>query len=491
MEQTAYSVLVVDDEEPICRLLQKELASAYCHIKTAFTLKQAETYCSQEAFDIVILDVRLPDGNGIDLLPSFLKMLPDAKIIMITGYANVDEAVKAMRMGAYDFITKPFSLENMELTVKRALDVLGLERENRTLKMLSSNEQPLVGNSKAIEQIKFLVGRVAPTNVPVLLTGESGTGKDVVASAIHNTSARSSLPFIIKNCASLQPELARSELFGHVKGAFTNAVHASEGLMTFASKGTLFLDEVGELPLEVQAQLLRVLESRRYRRVGEKQERHADVRFIFATNRNLQHEVQCGRFHEALFHRINVFQINLPTLKERKEDIPLLVQHFLAQLGKGKRLEAITEHVLQLFLQYNWPGNIRELKNVIERGIILSEDGVITEKYLPVELLGGMFTQPLLERSALPNEREDCLADKEHVPSNANIKNYQPASPCREGKESSANLAAQAGSLAECEQQHIIKMLAFAGGNKNRAAQMLGISRKTLYRKLERFGIIK
>lgn len=414
---------------------------------------------------------------------------------MVTGYADVDQAVVAMRNGAYDFIAKPFTLENMELTVERAFEVASLERENRSLRLSSiSLEQPLIGQSQIMHQLMYLIEKVAPTDVPVLITGESGTGKDVVASAIHSGSQRSALPFVVKNCASLQPELARSELFGHVKGAFTNAVNSSEGLMTFANKGTLFLDEVGELSLEVQAQLLRVLESQRYRRVGEKEERRADVRFLFATNRNLSVEVQQGRFHEALFHRINVFQINLPALKERKDDIPLLVRHFLSQLSRGKGTYTLSEEVMRYLLQYDWPGNIRELRNVLERGIILSEQGLITENSLPAEFVAstplivgrrsGEISSKIAEE-LLPATASASLLGQELSKPNKEVESF--VNPLQGNKKE--DTLATILRLDDLEKEHILKILNLSGGNKHQAAQVLGISRKTLYRKLDKLGL--
>ncbi len=380
-----YSILVVDDEESIRRLLQKELAAPHRRIQTAATAAKALEMCRRESFEVVLLDIRMGSENGLELLPQFLRRLPDAKVIMITGYADVDGAVTAMRNGAYDFVAKPFTLEKLELIIDRAFEHTCLTRENRSYRLSSGVQESLVGTSQAVRHTLYLIEKVAPSEVPVLITGESGTGKDVVAAAIHRHSKRASFPYVVKNCAGLQPDLARSELFGHAKGAFTNALESREGLMTFAHRGTLFLDEVGELGLEVQAQLLRVLESRRYRRLGEKEERRADVRFLFATNRNLAQEVERGRFHEALFHRINVFQIHLEPLKNRPEDITPLARHFLAKLGGEEYV--IAPEAMNRLLRYHWPGNVRELRNVIERGIILAEDSIITERALPRELV--------------------------------------------------------------------------------------------------------
>ena len=433
-----YSVLVVDDEQSLTKLFKKELSSTQRTIHTASSGRQAREMCRKAQYDVVVLDLRLPDVGGLELLVEFRRRITDVEVIMITGHGNIDSAVEAMRLGAYDYITKPFQLDEVEIVIERAWQRVCLQRENRSLKHSQMSVKPpaLVGLSQAIKQIRYLVDKVAPTDVPVLITGDSGAGKDVVAHAIHSSSRRAEKPLIIKNCATLQKELSRSELFGHCRGAFTGATENQEGLMTFAHQGTLFLDEIGELPLEVQGSLLRVIESKTYRRVGEKDERHTDLRLIFATNRNLQTEVEAGRFHEALLHRINVFNIHIPTLAERKEDIPLLVEYFLNRLRSGNTACTVTEGAMRCLLGYSWPGNVRELRNVIERGIILAENGLITEHALPRELLDkGSDVQGVL-------------------------------------------------SLEAMERMHIERVLQFHGGNRSLASSSLGISRKTLYRKI-------
>ncbi len=351
-----------------------------------------------------------------------------------------------MKIGAYDYITKPFTLDRLELVIEKAYQRVCLQRENRLLRH-ARDRQPnprLVGRSEAVGHIRYLIDRVAPTHVPVLIIGESGTGKDVVAHSIHMRSDRAARPFIIKNCGTLQRELSRSELFGHTRGAFTGAEDSREGLLSLADHGTLFLDEIGELPLEVQASLLRVLENQTFRRVGDKVERRVDVRFLFATNRDLPQEVEQGRFHEALYHRINVFQIRLPALRDRKEDIPLLVEYFLNLFSAGRPPCRVPNNVMQCLLDYHWPGNIRELRNVIERGIILSENGLIGLNALPRE-----FTR----NADFPGGETPFL------------------------------------SLEEVEKRHIRSVLRHFEGNRTQAAHTLGISRKTLYRKLKEYAL--
>lgn len=445
-----YSVLVVDDEQPILRLLEKEFSTEDREIETASTAQEAREKLARKMFDVIVLDIRLPDADGLELFEEFKGRIPDVEIVLITGHGDIDSAVVAMRMGAYDYIPKPFALDRLELVMDRAFQRVCLQRENRGLRLSQGEDNlfgRLIGKSKAIKQILYLVEKVAPTDVPVLLTGESGVGKDVVARAIHDRSNRATEPLIIKNCATLQRELMRSELFGHAKGSFTGATESQEGLIAYANKGSLFLDEIGDLPLEVQASLLRVLEAKKYRRIGGKEERQADIRFLFATNRNLAAAVEDGEFNEALFHRINVFKIEIPPLRERKEDIPLLVEHFLGRLSPRADSAAISEKAMGCLLSYNWPGNVRELRNVLERSLILAENGLVTESSLPKELVDRPHTE---------NQTDQGFA---------------------------------ANTLESMEKDHILHMLSLYGGNRQKTAQALGIGRKTLYRKLEKYGL--
>ena len=446
MNKDRYAILVVDDEESIRRLLQKELAAPGREIHVAADGSEAMAQLRSHWFDVVIMDLWLPDVNDLSLLIRTRESIPNVEVIMITGHGDVDIAVEAMKLGAYDFIRKPFNLDRLDLMVEKAHQRAALARENAMLRRTAGGESRgvrFIGNSKAVREIQFLIEKVAPARIPVLITGESGTGKDVVARLIHERSPLADNRMVIKNCASLQKELARSELFGHVKGSFTGANESREGLLSFAHDSTLFLDEIGELPLEVQASLLRVLETGTYRRVGEKEERTVNIRFLFATNRHLAEEVERGQFNEAFFHRINAFSIQIPCLKERKEDLPLLVDYFLTTLSPdGSGGYRIVDNAMACILRYHWPGNIRELRNVIERSIILAENGIITERCLPRELV-----------------------------------------------ESAENGAGAALSLASVERQHILKMLEFHGGNRQQTADTLGISRKTLYRKLTEYAI--
>lgn len=444
MDKEKYSILVIDDEESIRRLLQKELSSSTREVLTAADGAEAMAMVRSHWFDVVIMDLWLTDVSDLDLLIRIRESIPHIEVIMITGHGDVDIAVEAMKLGACDFIRKPFNLDRLDLIVEKAHQRVLLSRENAMLRHSTGqaqNQVRFIGNSQAIREIQFLVDKVAPARIPVLITGESGSGKDVVARLIHNSSPLAANPMIVKNCATLQKELARSELFGHIKGSFTGANESREGLLAFAHDSTLFLDEIGELPLEVQASLLRVLETGTYRRVGEKEERKVNIRFLFATNRHLAEEVEKGQFNEAFYHRINAFSIAIPSLKERKEDLPLLVDYFLTSLSPDNTNYRIVERAMNCILNYNWPGNIRELRNVIERSIILAENGIITERCLPREMV--------------------------------------------ESSESSE----AALTLESMERQHILKMLDFHGGNRQKTADTLGISRKTLYRKLNEYAI--
>ena len=439
MVDKLYNILVIDDEEPIRRLLQNELSSSRRNVYIAKSGEEGIRVVRDYWFDVVLLDLRLPDVKNLELLVSIRESVPDCEVIMITGHGDIDSAVAAMKLGAYDFIRKPFNLDRLELIVEKAHQRVLLARENAMLRYTadsSKNSLKFIGNAEVIKDIHFLVKKVAPARIPVLITGESGVGKDVIARLIHQNSGCAAKPMIAKNCASLQQELARSELFGHIKGSFTGATESREGLLAFATESTLFLDEIGELPLEVQASLLRVLETQTYRRIGEKEERKANVRFLFATNRKLVDEVEAGRFNEALYHRINAFTIEIPPLRQRKEDLPLLVDYFLTNLSQDNEKFHVVESAMMAILAYNWPGNVRELRNVIERSIILSENGLITERCLPRELVEG---------------------------------SEQQKSPL---------------ALNVVERNHILKMLEFYDGNKQKTAEILGISRKTLYRKL-------
>jgi len=441
-ENRPYPVLVIDDEETIRRLLTKELANENREILAAATAEEAMSLIHAHWFEVIIMDLLLPDVNDLDLLIKVKETVPHVEIIMITGHGDIETAVDAMKLGAYDFIRKPFNLDRLDLMVDKAHQRVQLQRENDILRQSDVREKEVkfIGNSEAVRDIKYLVNKVAPAKIPVLITGDSGSGKDVVARLIHERSSCADKTMIIKNCATLQKELARSELFGHTKGSFTGGTENRDGLFSFAHNSTLFLDEIGDLPLDVQASLLRALETQTYRRVGEKEERHVNIRFLFATNKNLAEEVARREFNEALYHRINAFHIQMPSIQERKEDLPLLVDYFLTTLHTDKQPCRIVKSAMDCMMRYSWPGNVRELRNVIERSIILSENNIITERCLPKEIA------------------------------------------------SSSALSDTGVTLEDVEKRHILKMLDYYSGNRQKTAEVLGIGRKTLYRKLTKFS---
>ncbi len=441
-----FHILVVDDEKSIRRLLEKEMASPQRVIHTAGSAEQAFAAIRRQVFDVILLDIRLPDANGLDLMGQFQEEVPGVQVILVTGHGEVNDAVDAMKNGAWDYITKPFDLDVLDQVVEMAFQRIRVQRERQFYrkeagkKKKSAYPQEIIGHSSSMTQLRYLIDKVAPAHVPVLITGESGTGKNVVARVIHNQSQRSDKPLITKNCATLQSELVRSELFGHCRGSFTGANESRDGLLAMAHEGTLFLDEIGELPMGVQATLLRVMETQTFRRVGEKEEKKVDLRFIFATNRNLRAEVDAGRFREDLYHRLNVFNIKLLPLRDRTVEIPVLMEYFLEQLRVGKQPPCrVSKRVMQYFMVYHWPGNVRELHNVIERGVILAENNLITEQALPTEMRESL-SDDSLEQPFLP--------------------------------------------LREVEKKHMLKVLDHVDGNRSKASELLGVSRKTLYRKL-------
>ncbi len=402
--------------------------------------------------DVLLTDLVMPNMDGLWLLRAVRAELPDLPVLLITGQGTVQTAVQAIKEGAYDFIEKPLDPARLRVILERALEKKETLREVQLLRRRLAAMAPgtdLIGQGPAMQRVAELVKRVAPANASVVITGESGTGKEVVARGVHGLSPRKDKAFVALNCSAIPPTLIESELFGYERGAFTGADQRRLGNFEMAHGGTLFLDEIGELPLEMQGKFLRVLEERRLRRLGGKAEVEVDVRVLCATNRDLKQEIRAGRFREDLYFRLHVFTVHLPPLRERKEDIPLLVQHFIEKFTgeTGKHVHGATSEAMAVLQAYAWPGNIRELRNTVERGMILVDGDMIGEEHLPPDMrpqAAGTGTAALQLALGIP--------------------------------------------LREVEKEYVLASLRRNGGNKARTAELLGISEKTLYNKLHRYA---
>ena len=439
-------VLVVDDEEPLRRLLKKELSRKGFSVEVAPDGSQALDLLKNSAYDVILLDIMMPGVSGIEVMKKLKEDSSAPAIIVLTGKATVETAVEAMKNGAYDYLTKPYKLDELIIIINRAYEFSRLRMKNQLLEQeLIRKETPFefICKSRQLREILSLIKKIAPTDSPVFIQGESGTGKELIANTIWHYSKRNRVPLVALNCATLSENLIESEIFGHEKGAFTNAYQTKHGIVEVADKGTLFLDEIAEMPLGLQARLLRFLDSGEFRRVGGNKILNVDVRVIAATNKNLTDLIKAGHFREDLYYRLNVINITLPPLRERKEDIPELARFFLKKYTNklSKSVSDFVPEVLDLFNSYDWPGNVRELENVIERAVILSDS----------EKIG----------------KEDVSIPAVHT-----------------GRETPA-----AFSLEEMEKEHIQKVLHEAEGNQSKTSQILGIDRKTLYLKLKKYGI--
>jgi len=438
-------ILVVDDDPLMLDFLKEALLRQGYKVDTAEDGEEALRKVEEKGYDLVITDVRMPGVDGMTVLESVKRDFADTEVVVITAYGTIRNAVEAMKMGAYDYLTKPFSVEEVEVVVQRALERKRLISENIRLKRELEKVQglrTLVGQSPAMRKVLEMIEMVAPTKATVLIQGESGTGKELVADAIHRLSPRKNGPFVKVNCAAIPESLVESELFGHEKGAFTHAVKRSRGRFEMADGGTLLLDEIGEITPAVQAKLLRVLQDGTFQRVGGEGTLKVDVRVIATTNRDLWKAVQEGKFREDLYYRLQVVPIYIPPLRERKEDIPLLVQHFLKMYGEreGKEGLTVSEKAMDILMDYDWPGNIRELENAVERAVILAKGKVLKPENF---FVGSMF-----------REREPH---------------------------------GEATTLAEMERRLILRTLREEGGNRTRTAQRLGISVRTLRNKLRQY----
>jgi DNA-binding NtrC family response regulator len=442
-------IAVVDDETIVCNRLSRALAKDGAEVE-AFTEGQAFLARHGEApFDLVFLDLMLPDGDGISHIPAVKAVSPGTEIIVITGYGSIETAIAAVKEGAFHYVQKPVKLAEVRQLAQTALERAALRQENQRLRQVlkgAQGEKPLIGQSPAIRKVFAMIDKVAPVDCNVLLTGASGTGKELVARALHRQSSRRDRPFVPFNCGAFTEDLGSSELFGYEKGAFTGATATKIGLLESATGGTVFLDEIGEMPLSMQVKLLRAIQERRILRVGGIRPIDLDIRIVAATNKDLKHEAATGAFREDLFFRLNVVTIHLPRLSERREDIAPLAEHFLEKYNQAfrKAVGAIDPEALAILTAYSYPGNVRELENIIERGVALTEGDTLLVKDLPSDLRQLSF---------------DSVEGEGLV------------------------------SLEEMERRYIARVLERTGYNKGLAAQVLGLPRTTLWRKLKQYGL--
>jgi len=440
-------VLVVDDEPSVLLETAASLKRQY-DVLTASRAEDAERMVGEQRVDLVLTDLRLPGKDGIALLTALKAARPELPVVLMSGHGSIEEAVKAIQLGAIDFVEKPFGPERLQVTVERALELKALQRENEQLRSLAGAADEMVGKSRVLEQIRSEIAKVAKTDAKVLVTGESGAGKELIARAIHRQSARARGPFEKLNCAALPKDLVESELFGYEKGAFTGAMQMKRGRLEAADLGTLFLDEVGDMSLDTQAKFLRAIETGEIERLGSTKTISVDARIVAATNKDLGEEIKEGRFREDLFYRLNVVPIHIPPLRARREDIPLLVAHFVdrigAEHGRGRRV--VTPEAMKLLSEYSWPGNIRELKNLIERLLIMTDRDSIG-----------------------PDDVEDALPPDT---------GEGPPSEIKAARDKAERDAIH-GMLRECQ------------WNVSEAARRLGMDRGYLHRKIKRYGLAR
>jgi len=450
--RTDFNILVVDDEESMRDSCRQALSGDGNKVEVAEDGAGGLAMLEKESFDLVILDLKMPGLSGMEVLKKIKERDTEIVVIVITGYATIESAVEAMRRGAYDFIPKPFTPESLRVVVERALEKRRLWLENVLLRAQLEDRyggDVIIGQSKSMREVEKLIRRVAPTDSTVLISGQTGTGKELAARAVHSQSNRRDKPFIVVDCGGLVESLFESELFGHAKGSFTGATETKHGRFEVADGGTVFLDEVGNISMNIQAKLLRVLQEKEISKVGSSQVIKVDVRIIAATNKDLLKCVKEQTFREDLFYRLSVVPIALPALRDRKEDIPLLANHFLIKYNtkRGKGVTAVSDEAMKVLTEYDWPGNVRELENVIERAVVLTRSGVIEPTDLWYYELGA------------GGERA-------------------PASDSDEVK-----------SLDEAEREHIIRTLKLFDGQIGRTSEVLGIDRKTLRSKLKKYEV--
>jgi two-component system response regulator PilR (NtrC family) len=440
--------LVVDDEQNIRKVLNVLLSENGFEIREAANIADSNKLINEHYFDIAIIDLRLSDGSGIDILRTIKEQNPETVVLIITAFASTETAIAAMKLGAYDYVTKPFNLDEIRIVIKNIKEKIILQKRVRELQQYADEYQDIIGKSEAMKRVFTMIDKIAPFDTNVLITGESGTGKELVAKAIHNKSIRADKPFIAINCASLPAELLESELFGYTKGAFTGAYASKRGLIDEANGGTLFLDEIGEMPLSLQAKLLRFLEEKKIRPIGSSSEIEIDVRIVAATNKTLNELLQKGEFREDLYYRLSTFEIKLPSLRERKEDIPLLVDHFVKLFSRKfqKNIHTIESSFVDYIMQQDLKGNVRELKNIIEKEVILSEDGYLKCTSCPTVI----------------NQNHTINIPIEH---SINLNEY----------------------LASVEKELLNKALQKANGVKTKAAELLGLTFREFRYRLSKY----
>ena len=445
------NLLVVDDDRATREACREAGQVMGFNAQSAASAEEVYHILENQDADVILLDLRLPGISGMEVLQTIKKHRPDALVIVVTGYGTVESAVQAMKEGAFDYVTKPFSMEELRRLLERVANHLKQKSENRALRETVKSRQGygnIVGRSPEMEKLYRIIAKAAQSTHPVLILGESGTGKELVAKSIHYMGPFRNKPFIPVDCGSLVPTLIESELFGHVRGSFTGATHAKDGLLAIAEGGTVFLDEIGDLPIDLQAKLLRAIQEKEIRPVGSVKRVPINVRILAATNRDLEHAVAEGTFRRDLYFRLNVLTLRIPPLRERRQDIPLLVAHFLERMGRESGTEkTVSDEALKVLLNYDWPGNIRELENCLERSCAISSANEIQVRDLPTEVYSA------------PGE---LLGTK--TPSGAIIP------------------------IAELERQTILNALAQVNGDKMLAARLLGIGKTTLYRKLKEYA---
>lgn len=445
------TILIVDDEISICQSLSGILEDEGYHVFVAGSGEEALKIIDEEMPKLVLLDIWLPGMDGLETLKAIKSAHPNVLVTMMSGHGSIETAVKATKLGAYDFIEKPLSLEKVIILVNNALNVIRLEEENVLLKQRVTHQFELTGNSQEINELKEMIGIVAPTNAWILIMGENGTGKELVARSIHHLSHRSHKPLVEVNCAAIPEELIESELFGHEKGAFTGATEKKRGKFDLAHEGTIFLDEVADMSLKAQAKILRILQEKKFERVGGNKLIDMDVRVLAATNKDLEKEMEAGRFRQDLYYRLHVIPLRVPTLKERKEDIKHLAERFLLDfaLKEGHPIKVITDDAIELLKQHDWPGNVRELKNIVERLIILTPGNEIAAKDLPplkAKAYNGEILPPLMTTPVTADSLKDARID--------------------------------------FERRFILKKLEENEGNISRTADAIGLERSNLHKKL-------